>query len=43
MTASRKLKDLASAGSGFVFFSLLAPNLFATLGIIVAHGYALRH
>lgn len=40
MTASRKLKDLASAGSGFVFFGLLAPNLFATLGIIVAHGYA---
>jgi uncharacterized protein len=40
MTASRKLKDLRSAGLGFIFFGLLAPNLFAPLGIIVAHSYA---
>jgi uncharacterized protein len=40
MTASRKLRDLRFAGRGFVVFGLLAPNLFATLGIIVAHGYA---
>jgi hypothetical protein len=40
MAASRKLKDLRSAGLGFIFFGLLAPNVFATLGIIVAHGYA---
>lgn len=40
MTASRKLKDLRSAGRGFVVFGLLAPNLFATLGIIVAHSFA---
>jgi len=40
MTASRKLKDLRSAGRGFIFFGLLAPNLFAMLGIIVAHTYA---
>ncbi|OBK19453.1 sodium-dependent bicarbonate transport family permease [Mycobacterium asiaticum] len=40
MTASRKLRDLRSAGRGFIFFGLLAPNLFATLGIFVAHGYA---
>lgn len=40
MTASRKLKDLKSAGRGFIFFGLLAPNVFATLGIIVAHSYA---
>ena len=40
MAASRKLKDLRSAGLGFVFFGLLAPNIFAALGIIVAHGYA---
>jgi len=40
MAASRKLKDLRSAGVGFVFFGLLAPNVFAALGIIVAHGYA---
>ncbi|HTQ18889.1 sodium-dependent bicarbonate transport family permease [Mycobacterium sp.] len=40
MTASRKLKDLRSAGFGFIIFGLLAPNLFAALGISVAHGYA---
>jgi uncharacterized protein len=40
MTASRKLNDLKSAGRGFIFFGLLAPNLFATLGIIVAYSYA---
>ena len=40
MTASRKLRDLKFAGRGFIFFGLLAPNLFATLGIIVAYSYA---
>jgi hypothetical protein len=40
MTASRKLRDLRSAGPGFIFFGLLAPNIFAPLGIIVAHIYA---
>ncbi|MCV7332767.1 sodium-dependent bicarbonate transport family permease [Mycobacterium cookii] len=40
MTAARKLRDLKSAGRGFIFFGLLAPNLFAPLGIIVAHSYA---
>ena len=40
MTAARKLRDLRSAGKGFIFFGLLAPNLFAPLGIIVAHAYA---
>lgn len=40
MTASRTMKDLKSAGVGFVFFGLVAPNVFATLGIIVARGYA---
>ncbi|GBG39901.1 sodium-dependent bicarbonate transport family permease [Mycobacterium montefiorense] len=40
MTASRKLKDLRTAGPGFIFFALLAPNVFATLGIFVACGYA---
>src|SRR5208337_2149703 len=34
MTASRKLKDLKTAGLNYVLFGLLAPNLFATLGII---------
>ncbi|MEZ0350482.1 sodium-dependent bicarbonate transport family permease [Mycobacterium sp. pR1184] len=40
MTASRKLKDLRTAGPGFIFFAVLAPNVFATLGIIVACSYA---
>lgn len=40
MTASRKLKDLRTAGPGFIFFGLLAPNIFAPLGILVAHVYS---
>ena len=40
MTASRKLRDLKSAGPGFIAFGLLAPNVFATLGILVAHAYS---
>lgn len=40
MTASRKLRDLRSAGPGFIFFGLLAPNIFAPLGILAAHIYA---
>jgi uncharacterized protein len=40
MTASRKLKDLKSGGPGFIGFALIAPNIFATFGIIVAHTYA---
>ena len=41
MTASRKLKDLKTAGWGYIAFGLLAPNLFATIGIVVAHVYSL--
>src|ERR1700753_1550905 len=37
MTASRKLRDLRSAGRGFIFFGLLAPNVFAIVGIALAH------
>jgi len=40
MTAARKLRDLRSAGGGFIFFGLLAPNIFAILGIFVAYSYA---
>jgi uncharacterized protein len=40
MTASRKIKDLKTAGWKFVLFGLLAPNLFAILGIVVAHAYS---
>jgi hypothetical protein len=39
MTASRKLKDLRSAGWRFVAYGLIAPNIFATLGILVASLY----
>lgn len=40
MTASRKLKDLRSAGRGLIAFGLLAPNLFAVAGIFIIHTYA---
>jgi uncharacterized protein len=40
MTASRKLKDLRTAGPGFIAFALIAPNIFATLGIFVSCTYA---
>ncbi|GAC1469029.1 MAG: sodium-dependent bicarbonate transport family permease [Isosphaeraceae bacterium] len=40
MTASRKIRDLKSAGIGYVLFALIAPNIFAVLGIAVAHIYA---
>jgi uncharacterized protein len=40
MSASRKLPDLRSAGRGFIIFGLLVPNIFATLGISLAHAYA---
>ncbi len=40
MTASRKLRDLKTAGWKYVMFGYLAPNIFATIGILVAHGYS---
>ena len=41
MTASRRLKDLKTAGWRFVLFGLLAPNLFAIIGISVTHAYSM--
>jgi hypothetical protein len=41
MTASRRLRDLRTAGWRFILFGLLAPNLFATAGICIAHGFAM--
>jgi hypothetical protein len=41
MTACSRLKDLRTAGWRFILFGLLAPNVFATLGMGVAHGYSL--
>jgi hypothetical protein len=40
MTASRKIKDLKAAGWPFVAYAIIAPNLYATIGIIVAHIYS---
>jgi hypothetical protein len=39
MTASSKLRDLKKAGWRFIAFGLIAPNVFATIGIVVAHLY----
>jgi hypothetical protein len=41
MTASRKLRDLRAAGPGYIAFGLIAPNIFATMGICVAHMYSM--
>lgn len=40
ITAANKLKDLKTAGPGFIAFGLIAPNVFATLGICVACLYS---
>jgi hypothetical protein len=37
MTAAKRLKDLKTAGWRFIVFGLLAPNVFATTGICMAH------
>jgi hypothetical protein len=41
ITASKRLRDLKSAGWKFILFGLLAPNIFATIGITVAHLYSM--
>lgn len=41
MTASQKLKDLKAGGWQFIAFGLGAPNVFATVGILVAHAYSM--
>ena len=41
MTASKRLKDLRTAGWRFILFGLLAPNLFATFGICIAHLFSM--
>ncbi len=41
MTASRKLKDLKRGGVPFIVFGLLAPVVFATLGLSVAHLFSM--
>ena len=41
MTACKRLQDLRTAGWKFVLFDLIAPNVFAIFGVLVAHGYSL--
>lgn len=41
ITAAERLRDLRKAGAGFVAFGLVAPNVFAGIGLAVAHTYAL--
>ncbi len=38
--AACKLRDLKTAGWQYIAFGLLAPNIFATIGIVVAHTYS---
>lgn len=40
MTACSKLKDLRTAGAGFVLFGILAPNVFAVFGLSMMHTYS---
>jgi hypothetical protein len=41
ITASKRLRDLRNAGWRFILFGLAAPNLFAFIGIVVAHLYGM--
>jgi hypothetical protein len=41
MTASSKLKDLKRAGWRFIAYGLIAPNIYATMGILIAHLYSM--
>jgi hypothetical protein len=41
ITACRRLSDLKTAGWQFIVFGILGPCLFATIGMVVLHAYAL--
>jgi hypothetical protein len=41
MTACQRLRDLKTAGWGFIAFGLFAPVAFATFGMLLLHAYAL--
>lgn len=41
ITACRRLRDLKTAGWGFIAFGLLAPNLFAVMGMLALHAYSM--
>ena len=40
MNAAKRIRDLKYAGSKFVLFGLLAPNIFALIGILIANGFS---
>lgn len=40
ITAAKRFSDLRMAGFKFILYGILAPNLFATIGMLVAHGYS---
>lgn len=41
MTAAKRLRDLKTAGWRFIVYGLVAPNIFATTGICVAHVFSM--
>jgi hypothetical protein len=41
ITACRRIKDLKTAGWQFIAFGLLAPNLFAVIGLLMAYGFSI--
>jgi hypothetical protein len=41
MTACHRLRDLKTAGWGFIAFGLFAPVAFATFGMVLLHAYSL--
>ncbi|QDU97367.1 sodium-dependent bicarbonate transport family permease [Lignipirellula cremea] len=41
ITACRRLRDLRTAGWRFIAFAILGPNVFAAIGICIAHLYSM--
>lgn len=41
ITACKKLRDLKAGGWQFIVFGVVAPNMFATIGMCVAHVYSI--
>lgn len=41
MMACKRLMDLRTAGLPFILFGILAPNVFATFGMLVVHAYSM--
>ena len=41
MTACKRLRDLRAGGVPFILFGLIAPNVFATIGMTCLHMYSM--